>query len=547
MATPTDNSNITDNDVLQAKSDLAKALKYRDILQTNINNAKAWLKDNPDVTIFPLASDAVSTLVGGANTLTNPLISSIIILKNPVVADMIAAEGSKIPENAPFQITFTTAEKNSYNSFYQIGPTITSVWVMLWRSKYGTYWKPDNPGPTGLGGSEGFNNDLYKALYTSQTPSARRPNAGLMFILNDKQVAWWKKQEIVNTNSYALLAANQKISEYESIIDKGPEINLANSDGTLSQRRFIDLVYNVGSVTEAYLSTRSDFLQELTTFREVNGPTAVTNASQLWVSGATNKGMIQPYTKLAKQNNDLPITEVTLPSASSGTGFKTKKFNPTGFQFLYNPASVDMMYSGMLGVDPNMETTGLDQFNPLGVYTQATINFNILINRMFDFKYYDRQTGVIADKYKNIPKLYYPRQPELSEQRDIFKKGTMYDVEHLLRAVLGFGMPSYLGRNMADGQTADLGFITGIPVELHLGNNLRYLGNVTELRVSHVLFDERMVPIFTNLAISFARLVDPVEASVSYTNNVKVPPVQWKSQNPLLANGQYTYTNHNGR
>jgi hypothetical protein len=222
--------------------------------------------------------------------------------------------------------------------------------------------------------------------------------------------------------------------------------------------------------------------------------------------------MIQPYTKLAVQSGEFP-TEVTLPSVNSSTSFSTKKFNPTGFQFLYNPASVDMNYSGMLGVDPNMETNGLDQFNPLGVYTQATISFNVLINRMFDFRYYDPGTGLIDTKYKKIKNLYFPRQPEVTEQRDIYKKGTMYDVEHLLRAVLGFGMPSYLGRNMSDGKTADLGFITGIPVELHLGSNLRYLGNVTELRVSHVLFDQRMVPIFTNLSISFARLVDPVDSS----------------------------------
>jgi hypothetical protein len=491
MTTPRDNSNITDKDVLKAKTDLAKALKYRDALQTTINSAKAWLKDNPSGNIFKLANDAIVPLINGTYSWLNP-----------VTQDMIAPEGSKEPSNAPFQLTFSDSERNNYNSFYQLGPTIYSVWVMKWRGAYGTYWRPN---------SASWNEDLYKALAVNEPVATRRSYASIVFILSDKQVAWWKHQEIVNTKSFALLVAEQKIAEYENIIDNGPEINLTNSDGTLSQRAFIDLVYNVGSVQEAYLSSRSEFLDELTTLSEVNAPTAVTNASQLWVSGFTNKGMIQPYTKLAQQNNEFP-TEVNLPSVNAGTAFTTKKFNPTGFQFLYNPASVDMQYSGMLGVDPNMETNGIDQFNPLGVYTQATINFNILINRMFDFRYYNPGTGVIDSKHKN-KKLYYPRQPELTEQRDIYKKGTMYDVEYLLRAVLGFGMPSYLGRNMSDGQTADLGFITGIPVELHLGSNLRYLGNVTELRVSHVLFDQRMVPIFTNLSISFARLVDPVDSS----------------------------------
>jgi hypothetical protein len=502
-----DNSNITDEEVLAAKQALPIAKTYVKTLQKSINASRKKLKDEHragETWKLWIGADAV-----GGNFGSQPYFDLVAPSVNSIT-------GSSTPLNEPFQLYFTEAERlryaietGTYDSFgYPTSRTPYFVWVMKYRAgAYSEYYKPSFTGSSGLWSNRWFNEALYSTL--THPSVQRRSIATTVFKLSDKQVEYWTEQKNINIKMYSLRRAKRKVQEYEDIIDSGPDINLIAPDGTLSQKAFIGLVYNVGSVKEAYFSSREDFLNELTTLREVNTPTAVTNASQLWVSGFTNKGMIQPDTKLATQNLSMP-EEVALPSVDPKSTVLTKRFDPTGFQFLYNPASVDMQYTGQLGVDPNMQTNGLDQFNPLGVYTQATVNFNILINRMFDFKYYDRATGVIADKYKN-DNIYYPRQPEINEQKDIFKKGTMYDVEHLLRAVLGFGMPSYLGRNMSDGKTADLGFITGIPVELHLGSNLRYLGNVSSLRVSHVLFDERMVPIFTNLSISFARLIDPTQ------------------------------------
>jgi putative thioredoxin len=70
--------------------------------------------------------------------------------------------------------------------------------------------------------------------------------------------------------------------------------------------------------------------------------------------------------------------------------------------------------------------------------------------------------------------------------------GTMYDVEYLLRTLLGYTLKSYLRNN----QTADMGYLGARPVELHLGKSLRYLGTVTSLRIEHVIFNEQMVPLF---------------------------------------------------
>jgi hypothetical protein len=92
----------------------------------------------------------------------------------------------------------------------------------------------------------------------------------------------------------------------------------------------------------------------------------------------------------------------------------------------------------------------------------------------------------------------------VKEEQDIYNKGTMYDLEFLLRVLMGTTMDSYLrGEN-----TADMGWLPAIPVELHLGKSLRYLGVVNSLNINHMIFNERMVPLFSTVDIAFARLPD---------------------------------------
>lgn len=489
MATPRDNSNITDQDVLNATISLQEAKAKRDALETSIAALEEQLADKQN----PFPTSLYNSNTRGEN----------------IIKDWTAVATKAVPFNPPRlrelvdSGVFMQSERANYNAGRVFGESVERVWVQEYKTSYGSSFNPISYSP---------NKKLFNAIYTNLPIELRQKDAASVFELNDTEVAYWKLIEALNKDKFALTQQLKIIAENENTIDNGPSISLLNSDGTLSLTPFIGLVYNVGSVQEAYLSSRKDFIELLTTFDRVNTPSAVTNASQLWVTGGSHKGMIQPSTKASLQEAVNSVTEVTLPSTDAAVGYTTQKLNPTAFQFLYNPASVDMVYSGTLGIDANMQTNGLDQFNPAGVPGNATISFNILINRMFDFRYYDKTTGAVDVKHKG-KKLYYPREPELAEQKDIYKKGTMYDVEHLLRTVLGFGMASYLGRNMSDGKTADIGYILAAPIELHLGNNLRYLGYITELRVSHVLFDERMVPIFTNLSISFNRLVDPVDSS----------------------------------
>lgn len=257
--------------------------------------------------------------------------------------------------------------------------------------------------------------------------------------------------------------------------------------------------YNVPSVLDAYYSTRTSFLNAAGF--SSNRPGRVASASELWSGSKSSKGMIVTYTPPATgveyQGNQNP------PGAISSGGVKY------GFQFMYNPATISMDYSGLPNVDQGFELSGQDKFVLYGTnVTQSTIGFQLLINRMFDMKYYD-SNGRLKP---NAIKAYAGRHPSLSAQKQIFTMGTMYDVEYLLRTLLGYTLKSFLRNN----QTADMGYLGARPVELHLGKSLRYLGTVTNLKIEHVIFNEQMVPLFTNVSVGFARLPDYplVEASV---------------------------------
>lgn len=282
------------------------------------------------------------------------------------------------------------------------------------------------------------------------------------------------------------------------------------------------VLYNVGSVSDAYFSAEKNWLNRFTTIGFANSPTAVTRAQQLWnivSTSLSNKGMLQQWTQTGTSASQYVATPSTGNAGNADpSSLDTTSMNGQvrGFQFQYNPASVRMTYAGTPGVDPNYEASGGDKFNAVGVPagTSSTISFSILINRVFDMKYYDPSTSKLLDKYNKdgttVGNPYYPRQPESWEQQDIYNKGTMYDLEYLLRTLVGWTMTPYLTDRVSaqDHKTADIGFLTGRPIELHLGKSLRYLVFIGEVSVEHVLFDERMVPLFTNVGITCNRLPD---------------------------------------
>jgi hypothetical protein len=175
-----------------------------------------------------------------------------------------------------------------------------------------------------------------------------------------------------------------------------------------------------------------------------------------------------------------------------------------------------MAYAGTPLVDPNFEASGQDNFNLVGTgVTQSTIQFQLLINRMYDMKHYWREDevgggapGTLRPESRNAYGLEKAILDEKT-QKAIYNMGTMYDLEFLLRTIMGYTMKSSLrDYSFLGGGTADMGFLGARPVELHLGKNMRYLVFITGINVEHVIFDNRMVPLFSNVAITCSRLPD---------------------------------------
>lgn len=258
--------------------------------------------------------------------------------------------------------------------------------------------------------------------------------------------------------------------------------NMASAAGSLQ--------YNASMVNEAYLSSRTSYLSRMGIAG--NKPAAISAVQNLWTSGKANKGMIVTAAATLEAWNS------GSQSPTSSTPFGNHNY---GFQFAYNPGTVNMSYYTSPNIDVTMMTSGQDLFNLAGTSgSQGSVTFQILINRIFDMQYYD-SNGNLKTEYKSN----YAKPPaNTQDEKDLYNKGTMYDVEYLLRTLMGTTMSSYLrGTN-----TADMGWLPAMPVELHLGKSLKYLGTVNGFTLNHIIFNEKMVPLFTTCDITFARLPD---------------------------------------
>ena len=304
------------------------------------------------------------------------------------------------------------------------------------------------------------------------------------------------------TRSNVLTALTTKVALRASILETSSSLSASSAAGKVtttalgsygsgSSQKIGVLEYNASGVKESYFSSTRAY-QDL--MRHYNQPSAVKAASDLWTSAAGSKGMIVTSEQVLKAWNS-----GSNPPATSNQ-FDTHNY---GFQFQYNPGTVGMSYFTSPNVDVAMMTSGMEMFNLAGTSgSQGGVSFQIIINRIADMQYYSK-AGLIKPGLDSR-KIYSKPPSSVQEQKDVYNKGTMYDVEYLLRVLMGTTMKSYLrGDN-----TADMGWLPAIPVELHLGKTLRYLGTVNNVSLNHIIFNEKMVPLFTTLDIGFARLPD---------------------------------------
>lgn len=272
---------------------------------------------------------------------------------------------------------------------------------------------------------------------------------------------------------------------------------------------------NLSACKELYFRGEQRFLMEtLDVPSNVPGGSnleaSFATAELLWKQGKATKGRIQTF---------IPPKSNKAVGSFGGRQLEdfasTKSLGRRGFQFHYNPGSVDMSYGSVNDVDLGYLASGQAVTNFLQALGQ--ISFEILLNRMPDMKYIN-PTGNYTKPKIDYVRDVYDRTPQLTpsssnELKDIYNKGTMYDLEFLLKVLMG-GV-SFKSQLRGGEITSDLGFAIPQPVELHLGNRLRYVISVTSLNVRHVIFNERMVPLFSTVSITANRVPSD---TVSVTN-----------------------------
>jgi hypothetical protein len=195
------------------------------------------------------------------------------------------------------------------------------------------------------------------------------------------------------------------------------------------------------------------------------------------------------------------------------TGLKND-MTPYGFKFLYNPTSVGMTWGIVESFSPQFEQSGQDIATAVGNGLLAsTVTFSLILNRIEDMSYIKNSNGdFITDNTSP-----YPYTVDSTERGLIYDRGTMYDLEYLFRATGGYNS-QYIS-SVGGLTTADKGWLMPMPVELHLGANLRYLVRVSSLDINHAIFNERMVPVFTTVNMTCTRYYD--DLSITASNIVK--------------------------
>jgi hypothetical protein len=194
---------------------------------------------------------------------------------------------------------------------------------------------------------------------------------------------------------------------------------------------------------------------------------------------------------------------------------------------------------------PSFEASGQDLVNPIasGLVT-STLSFSLMLNRIRDMHYLDANglkviegvsnDGSDLDQIKaatqNIRQLTstitgvvngkspYPDGTKVEDLKEIYQKGTMYDMEYLFRTIQG---PHGNFQSNINGWTADKGWMRPSIVEVHLGNRLRYRARITELSINHAVFDARMVPILSTVNMTLARFND--YQTTDYSNYNQTP------------------------
>jgi hypothetical protein len=188
---------------------------------------------------------------------------------------------------------------------------------------------------------------------------------------------------------------------------------------------------------------------------------------------------------------------------SLGTGSKAKA-KQWGFRFMYNPEVIGYSTSGNNSID----WTFGSKDSATSLTGNQSVKVELLISRISDLSF----LNMAAAKRDETAAYGRPLQDE--ERYGLLNRGTEYDLEFLYRCLNGdpeentMLLDENYGANIGHKEyrrSSDIGYITGIPLWMYLGPNLRYFGSVTGINVTHKIFDLNMVPMLSVVAIDFTR------------------------------------------
>lgn len=171
-----------------------------------------------------------------------------------------------------------------------------------------------------------------------------------------------------------------------------------------------------------------------------------------------------------------------------------------GFRFMYNPTSFSYSTSSNNSVD---WTLGSKDPGIL-LSGNQNVTFEIYINRIADMGYLAARRA--GHPVMDLNTAYPPVGLEKEQIEGLLHRGTEYDIEYLYRVLNGNPIKSpLLFSTDYDGASSDFGYTTGMPCWLHLNDNLRYYGSISNFQVNHAMFTVNMVPMLSTVSITFSR------------------------------------------
>jgi len=292
--------------------------------------------------------------------------------------------------------------------------------------------------------------------------------------------------------------AINKLTNKKPVVPQKPGANGTSSTDTVTDQGSnfefsAEYKYNAPLVAGAYFG-QGIAADSLTGDLETRGFTinapVFTDAYNAWRGVNGGRGTIQMDRKYVN----------AIGKAQKNTA--KSKFDPQmyGFKFLYNPTTVSMAWGVQQMMDPNYESSGEDVFNPISAgLISSTIVFEVVLNRIADFNHLN-EDGSLRGKYP-----YGQIDVPVEDRKQIYKRGTMYDLEYFFKTING---PHGTFTSAYNGLTADSGWLRPASMELHLGAGMRYRIRINEVAINHLIFNNRMVPILSKVQFTCGRYND---------------------------------------